>query len=135
MNDVTQLETGANGVVPLLPPAVTATAKSQNVADRREQRLDELITQALEEADPLQAMVKTATAQLLDIGCRLGDEIKASIGSVHPKAKDHQDKIAAINTYLQVQRQATRYVQLDQQWAKSRGNKTASHGNHGNDME
>jgi hypothetical protein len=71
----------------------------------------------LEEPDVLRANLKVATAQLLDIGYRLGDEIKASLRSRATKPKAHQEGTGAINTLMLVHRQITRYVQLDQQWA------------------
>ena len=49
--------------------------------DRRTQRLEDLTIEALQEPNALRATVKAATAQLLDIGFRLGDEIKGTIST------------------------------------------------------
>ena len=88
--------------------------------DRRTQRLEDLTAEALEESDALRANVMAATAQLLDIGYRLGDEIKASRGPRLTKPKAQQDGAGAINTLMLVHRQITRYVQLDQKWTSER---------------
>ena len=94
---------------------------------RRAQRLEELTAEALDEPDALRANVRAATAQLLDIGYQLGDEIKTrhDFGLTKPKAK--RDGAGAINTLMLVHRQITRYVQLDQQWASERNSDSGGH--------
>jgi hypothetical protein len=104
-----------------------AMKNRQTYQDRRVQRLEELTAEALDEPDALRANVRVATAQLLDIGYQLGDEIKTrhDLGLTKPKAK--RDGAGAINTLMLVHRQITRYVQLDQQWASERNSDSGGH--------
>jgi hypothetical protein len=102
------------------PHKVATAVRHQGQLDRRTQRLDDLTAEALEEPDALRATVKAATAQLLDIGYRMGDEIKANLGSRPAKPKAHQDGAGTLNTFMLVHRQITRYVQLDQQWTSEK---------------
>ena len=104
-----------------------AMKNQQTYQDRRVQRLEELTAEALDEPDALRANVRAATAQLLDIGYQLGDEIKTrhDLGLTKPKAK--RDGAGAINTLMLVHRQVTRYVQLDQQWASERNSDRGGH--------
>ncbi|MGO8691453.1 MAG: hypothetical protein ACLQLG_17660 [Thermoguttaceae bacterium] len=99
------------------PRNTAAVDNHQSHMDRRTQRLEDLTIEALQEPNALRATVKAATAQLLDIGFRLGDEIKGTISTQPAKAKSRQNGVGAINTLMLVHRQVTRYVQLDQQWA------------------
>jgi hypothetical protein len=101
-------------------PKIAATGKHAKYLNRRNQRLDDLTAEALEEPDALRATVKNVIAQLFDIGYRMGDDVKASIGSGQAKPKARQDVAAGINALMLVHRQITRYVQLDQQWVSER---------------
>lgn len=102
------------------PHEGTAVGTHQRHLDGRTQRLEDLTTEALAEPDALRATVKVATAQLLDIGYRMGDEITATGNSRRAKSKSRRDGGEAINTLMLVHRQITRYVQLDQQWASEK---------------
>jgi hypothetical protein len=104
-----------------------ARKNEQTHQDRRVQRLEELTAEALDEPDALRANVRAATAQLLDIGYQLGDEIKTrhDLGFTKPKAR--RGGAGAINTLMLVHRQITRYVQLDQQWASDRNSDRGGH--------
>lgn len=108
-------------------PQKNATAEHrQSHLNRRAQRLEDLTVDALEEPDALRANLKAATAQLLDIGYRMGDEIKVTISSRPAKSKSRQDGAGAVSTLMLVHRQITRYVQLEQQWSseKTSGDET-----------
>jgi len=104
-----------------MPPHRTAAGKNdQRREQRRTQRLDELTDKALDELDPLRANLKAAAAQLFDIGYRLGDEVRNSIGSGRSKRKPRRESAGEVSTLMLVHRQITRYVQLDQQWTSER---------------
>jgi len=104
-----------------------AMKNQQTYQDRRVQRLEELTAEALDEPDALRANVRAATAQLLDIGYQLGDEIKTRHDLSLTKPKARRDGAGAINTLMLVHRQITRYVQLDQQWASERNSDRGGH--------
>jgi hypothetical protein len=114
-HEVAEMDTAA------AQPHKVATAElRRNHLDRRAQRLEDLTTEALEEPDPLRATVKAATAQLLDIACQMGDNIKTILSSRPAKSKSHQDGAGAVNSFMLVHRQITRYVQLEQQWGSEK---------------
>ena len=94
-----------------------AAAKRPPAADRRMQRLEDLREEALEEPDPLRANLRAATADLLEIGYRLGVGIRAAMGSPSTGWEAYEEVTPAIGSMALVHRQATRYVQLDRQWA------------------
>jgi hypothetical protein len=101
-----------------LPSAKNAAVENrQRHLDRRSQRLEELTIEALEEPSALRANLKAATAQLLDIGYRLGDAIQSGVGADPAKPTGNREETGAIQTYMLVHRQITRYIQLERQWA------------------
>lgn len=102
------------------PEQIPAVEKRQRQVERQAQRLEDLTAEALEDPDSLRASVKAAIAQLLDIGFRMGEEIKAGMGRGPSKGRSNQDGPAGISTLMLVHRQITRYVQLDQQWSSER---------------
>ena len=119
------------------PRKIAKVGNHESHRDRRTERLEDLTTEALKDPDALRATVKAATAQLLDIGYRMGDEIKATVGSHPARSKSHQDGMGAINALMLVHRQITRYVQLDQQWAseKTRDKEPGMHSAESNEVE
>lgn len=94
--------------------------KPQRHLDRQAQRLEDLMIEALEDPDSLRATLKAAVAQLLDIGLRMGEDVKAGMGRGPSMARSNQDGPAGISTLMLVHRQITRYVQLNQQWSSER---------------
>ena len=98
-------------------PQSVLAAKRPKKGDRRIERFRDLLEDALEEPDPLRANLRAAIADLLEIGYRLGAGIKATMGS-EPKSLARYEELApAISSMALVHRQATRYVQLDQERA------------------
>ena len=89
-----------------------------NTADHRIERLQDLYVAAVEDPDPLRANVRAATADLLEINYRLGTAIKAAMGSGATGLEAYKETVTpAIGTMGLLHRQATRYVQLDRDWA------------------
>ena len=99
--------------------AVAGPANRKN--DRRLERLQDLLAEALEEPDALRANLRAATADLLAIGYRLAAGIKAGMELARRDPKAHKDVMPAIGSMALVHRQATRYVQLDRDWASEEG--------------
>ncbi|MEI8376043.1 MAG: hypothetical protein WCJ35_24750 [Planctomycetota bacterium] len=102
-----------------------ATGKAEEIAsaarplpdvDRRIQRLQDLLVDALQNPDPLRANLRAATADLMEIGYRLGAGIKASLGSEPTSLDRFAEVMPAISSLALVHRQATRYVQFDREW-------------------
>lgn len=110
------------------PHPRTATEHRRGHQQRRAQRLNDLMAEALEEPNPMRANLKAATAQLLDIGYRMGDEIVANMDARPAKPKAQQEKAGTVSTFMLVHRQVTRYIQLEQQWPadKPAGNQAGS---------
>jgi hypothetical protein len=95
-----------------------AVGQTLNIAECRIERLQDLYAAAVEEPDPLRANVRAATADLLEITYRLGTAIKARMGSGETGLEAYQETVMpAIGTLGLLHRQATRYVQLDRDWA------------------
>ncbi len=93
----------------------TASAnETRKVGDRRIERLQDLLADALKESDPLRASLRAAAADLLEIGYRLGVGIKAAMGSESTDLETCAAVMPAISSMALVHRQATRYIQLDQ---------------------
>ena len=101
-------------------PQPMPAAKRPKVSDRRIQRLRDLLEDALAERDPLRANLRAALADLLEIAYRLDAGIKATMGAEPKSLTMHEELLPAINSMALVHRQVTRYVQLDQERAKSR---------------
>jgi hypothetical protein len=92
----------------------TVATQKRKASDRRIERLEDLLAEALKEPDPLRASLRAATADLLEIGYRLGTGIKAAMGAESGIAEKMFEAVTpAVNTLALVHRQATRYVQLD----------------------
>ena len=96
-------------------PATAATLP--NTPDHRIQRLQDLHADALQEPDPLHRTSAHATADLLEIGYRLGAGIKAVMGSEPTSLARYAEALPAIGSMALVYRQATRFVQLDRERA------------------
>jgi hypothetical protein len=88
--------------------------------DRRAQRIDDLTDQALQEADPLRAILRAATAYLFEMSFNLGDELRDGVGRRRDKPGVRRGVSGEIGELMVVHRQITRYVQLDQQWSKEK---------------
>jgi hypothetical protein len=88
-----------------------------NTPDHRIQRLQDLRADALQESDPLRSNLRAATADLLEIGYRLGAGIKAVMGSEPTSLARYAEAMPAIGSMTLVYRQATRFVQLDRERA------------------
>jgi hypothetical protein len=99
-------------------PQPALTAKRPKDDDRRIARLRDLLEDALDEPDPLRANLRAAIADLLEIGYRLGAGIKATMGSEPKSLARHEELVPVISSMALVHRQATRYVQLDQERAE-----------------
>ena len=97
----------------------TAARKTPNAADRRIQRLEDLLAEALKESDPLRASLRAAAADLLEIGYRLGAGVKAAMRPELSSLESYEAVLPAINSMALIHRQATRYVQLDRDRASS----------------
>jgi hypothetical protein len=116
-NDRDRTETDAMDQRPRKP----AAAKNRHGRrDRRTQRVDDLTDQALQEADPLRAILRAATAQLFEMGFNLGDELQDSVSRRRDKPKVRRGASGEVSELMVVHRQITRYVQLDQQWSKEK---------------
>ena len=74
------------------------TVNGVRTADRRRQRLDDLYAVACEIPDPLRAGIRSATADLLEIGYLLGSAIKRSLGAGGTDLRQVQDVMPAVNT-------------------------------------
>jgi hypothetical protein len=95
-----------------------AGANGQEAADHRIQRLQDLLADALGEPDPLRANLRAAAADLLEIAYRLGAGIKGTMSAAGPDDPEGYEQVMpAINSMATIHRQATRYIQLDRDWA------------------
>ena len=94
-----------------------AAARMPTTADRRLQRLQDLREEALDEPNPVRANLRAATADLLEIGYRLGAAIRTTLDRESAGLETYEEVTPAIGSMSLVHRQATRYVQLDREWA------------------
>jgi hypothetical protein len=101
------------------PRRPAAAKNGHGRRDRRTQRIDDLTDQALQEADPLRAILRAATAQLFEMGFNLGDELQDNVGPQRSGRKVRH-AVKEVGDLMLVHRQITRYVQLDQQWSKEK---------------
>jgi hypothetical protein len=93
------------------PREAATAAKQPKLADLRVRRLQDMVAEALEDADPLRANLRAAVADLMEIGYRLGDAVKATMSS--SRSLDAVETVMpAIANMALVHRQATRYIQL-----------------------
>ena len=91
-------------------------ATPRKIADRRIQRLHDLYSEALQEPHPLRANLRAAAADLLEISFRLSAAIKTTMGVGATDMDTYKEALPAIGSLALINRQATRYIQLDRDW-------------------
>jgi len=94
--------------------------KRTKFAKCRSQRFRDLRKVALEEADPLRSNLRSAAADLLELGYLLSEGIRAAMRAAANGLEVYEDVAPAIDRMALVHRQATRYVQIDQGWASGK---------------
>lgn len=98
-----------------------AADTSPPTADRRSERLGDLYVAALNEPDPYRSSVRTASAELFEVASLLTDAVKNEFRVHKPALREIQRyALPVISTVSLLHRQATRYVQLDQNWTSRR---------------
>ncbi len=110
-------EFDATDVVADKAQATTKAGTLPNSVDRRIRRLQDLRVDAVQEPDPLRSNLRAATADLLEIGYRLGVGIKAVMGADPASLDRYAEAMPAIGSMALVYRQATRFIQLDRERA------------------
>jgi hypothetical protein len=85
-------------------------------ADQRGERIAEFLRDSLQKRDAFEASIGAAMADLLSIGHRLAAGITAAGDETPVGSEAYEDMSLGIKDLLLVNRQITRYAQLELQW-------------------
>lgn len=81
---------------------------------KREQRIREFMRDALNHADPLQALVRATSGDLMETSGKLKEAIEQAFREEPDLRRAFADVSPLLEVYLKYQRQFDRFVQLDQ---------------------